>query len=160
MLHFAAERGRGEAARERIFRAYMSEGQAIGDREVLATLANEAELDAGEVRALLATDAYASEVRADESEAAAKGIQGVPHFRIGPQILSGAQPAELLLAAMRQAIERLDVKAVDRQRRAGLRFFFFFRTPAPSAAFRLLSSIGPAADRQHASACRCLRAAR
>ena len=103
VLHFAAERGRGEAARERIFRAYMSEGRAIGDQEVLATLAGQAELDAGEVRALLATDAYASEVRADESEAAAKGIHGVPHFRIGSQALSGAQPAELLLAAMRQA---------------------------------------------------------
>lgn len=108
VLHFAAERGRGEEARERIFRAYMSEGRMIGDPRVLAELAGEAGLDAAEVLALLATDAYADEVRADESEAAAKGIGGVPHFRIGTEGLFGAQPAPLLLAALRKAVEGLE----------------------------------------------------
>ena len=47
---------------------------------------------------MLATDAYAEEVRADEDDARELGITGVPFFVIGGRYaVSGAQPAELLL---------------------------------------------------------------
>jgi predicted DsbA family dithiol-disulfide isomerase len=46
----------------------------------------------------------ANEVRADEREAAELGITGVPFFVLGRRYaVSGAQPAELLLQALRQA---------------------------------------------------------
>jgi predicted DsbA family dithiol-disulfide isomerase len=103
VLHLALERGVQDAVKERLLRAYMTEGEAISDPATLARLAGEAGLDVDEVVALLATDTYAPEVRADEEEAAALGIRGVPFFVIGRYAVSGAQPAEVLLRALHQA---------------------------------------------------------
>ncbi|WP_437757774.1 DsbA family oxidoreductase [Sorangium sp. So ce1389] len=104
VLHLAAERGAQDAVKERLLRAYMTEGEAIGDPEVLARLAGEAGLDPDEVRAALEGDAYAREVRADEAEARAIGITGVPFFAFGGRYgASGAQPAEQLLHVLQKA---------------------------------------------------------
>jgi predicted DsbA family dithiol-disulfide isomerase len=113
VLHLAADRGRQDAVKERFLRGYMTEGEAIGDPEVLVRLAAEAGLDAEEVRAALADDAYAREVRTDEAEASDLGIRGVPFFVIGGRYaVSGAQPAELLLRALVQAWSELEAKPV------------------------------------------------
>src|SRR5580700_2965552 len=104
VLHLAAERGLQDAVKDRFFRGYMSEGQAIGEREVLVRLASEAGLDADEVRAVLASDRYASEVRAEEDAARRLGIQGVPFFIFaGKYAVSGAQPADVMLRVLEQA---------------------------------------------------------
>jgi predicted DsbA family dithiol-disulfide isomerase len=104
VLHLAAERGVQNAVKERFFRGYMSEGQAIGDHEVLVRLASEAGLDAEEVRAVLASDRYAEEVREDEAIAQAIGVTGVPFFVLGDKYaISGAQPADVMLRALEQA---------------------------------------------------------
>ena len=104
VLHLAAERGVQGAVKERFLRGYMTEGQAIGDHEVLVRLASEAGLDAEEVRAVLASDRYASDVREEEDAARSLGITGVPFFVLGGKYaVSGAQPAELLLRALEQA---------------------------------------------------------
>ncbi|WP_437816298.1 DsbA family oxidoreductase [Sorangium sp. So ce1078] len=104
VLHLAAERGAQDAAKERLLRAYMTEGEAIGEPEVLARLAGEAGLDSAEVREALAGDAFAAEVRADEAEARAIGITGVPFFAFGGRYgVSGAQPAEALLGVLQRA---------------------------------------------------------
>ncbi len=90
--------------KERFLRAYMTEGQAIGEPAVLAPLAVEAGLDAAEVADLLATDRYAAEVRADERLAQELGISGVPFFVLAGRLgVSGAQPAQVLAGALRQA---------------------------------------------------------
>jgi predicted DsbA family dithiol-disulfide isomerase len=104
VLHLAAERGVQGAVKERLMRGYMSEGEAIGEHEVLVRLASEAGLDAEEVRAVLASDRYASEVRAEEAAARAMGVNGVPFFVLGGKYaVSGAQPAEMMLRALEQA---------------------------------------------------------
>jgi predicted DsbA family dithiol-disulfide isomerase len=104
VLHLAQRRGVQGVVKERLLRAYMTEGEPIGDREVLARLGGEAGLDAEEVRGALASGAYAREVRADEAQASELGIRGVPFFVLGGRYaLSGAQPAELLLRALVQA---------------------------------------------------------
>jgi predicted DsbA family dithiol-disulfide isomerase len=104
VLHLAAARGLQDAVKERFFRGYMSEGQAIGEREVLVRLASEAGLAADEVRAVLASDRYASEVRAEEEVARKLGIHGVPFFVLaGKYALSGAQPADVILRTLEQA---------------------------------------------------------
>jgi predicted DsbA family dithiol-disulfide isomerase len=104
LLHLAAERGSMDAVKERFLRGYLTEGEAIGDPETLARLAAHAGLDPDEVRAVLATDAYARDVRADEQQGQALGIQGVPFFLVGRRYaLSGAQPAEVILRALEQA---------------------------------------------------------
>lgn len=104
VLHLAAARGKQDAVKERFLQGYLCEGLAIGEREVIARLAREAGLDADEVEATLASDAYAHDVRGDEAQASALGIHGVPFFVIGRRYgISGAQPAELLRAALEKA---------------------------------------------------------
>jgi predicted DsbA family dithiol-disulfide isomerase len=108
VLHLAAARGLQDAVKERFFRGYMSEGEAIGEREVLVRLASEAGLAADEVRAVLASDRYASEVREDEEEARKLGIHGVPFFVLaGKYAFSGAQPVDVMLRALEQAWKSL-----------------------------------------------------
>jgi predicted DsbA family dithiol-disulfide isomerase len=103
LLHLAARQGLQGALKERLFRAYLSEGLAIGERAVLRGLAAEVGLDADEVEGLLAGDLFADEVRDEEREASSIGIEGVPFFLIGRRYaVAGAQTSELLLGALRQ----------------------------------------------------------
>ncbi len=97
LLHLAAERARQHEVKERLFAAYLSEGRIIGDRDTLLDVAKDAGLDVTEARAVLDGDGYADAVRADEGEAAAFGITGVPFFVFDRRYgVSGAQPAGLL----------------------------------------------------------------
>lgn len=111
VLHLAHERGKQDAVKERFLRAYMTEGEPIGDPETLVRLAGEAGLEPEEVRATLASDAFTKEVREDEDEAREVGINGVPFFVLGGKYaVSGAQPASLLLRALNQAWKELEAK--------------------------------------------------
>ncbi len=104
VLHLAHERGVQGAVKERFLRAYMTEGEPIGEPETLARLGGEAGLDAEEVRAVLAGDTYAREVRSDEEQARSAGINGVPFFVFARRYaVSGAQTPEVLLEALTQA---------------------------------------------------------
>jgi len=107
LLHLAHERGLQDAVKERFMHGYLCEGEAIGERETLQRLATDAGLDSDETAALLATDLYANEVRADQSTAHQLGIDGVPFFRIGRYGVAGAQPAELLLSTLHKAWDEL-----------------------------------------------------
>jgi predicted DsbA family dithiol-disulfide isomerase len=109
LLHLAKERGSQDALKERLLRAYMTEGEAIGATETLERLAAEVGLDVDEVRRVLASDVYATEVRADEEDAHRIGITGVPFFVFDFRYaVSGAQPADILLAALTKAWDELD----------------------------------------------------
>jgi predicted DsbA family dithiol-disulfide isomerase len=104
LVHLAHESGRQDAMKERLMRAYLTEGEAIGTHPVLERLGAEVGLDADRVRETLASDAFASDVRADEKRARQLGITGVPFFVLGGRYgVSGAQSPELLLEAIRQA---------------------------------------------------------
>ncbi len=102
LLHLAAERRVQDAVKERLMRATFTDGEPVGDVETLVRLGAEAGLDADEARDVLASDRYADEVRADELQARAYGISGVPFFVVdGRYGVSGAQPA----AALREVLE-------------------------------------------------------
>jgi predicted DsbA family dithiol-disulfide isomerase len=104
VLRLAAERGVHDAVKERLFRAYFTEGEPIGDRDVLARLGGEAGLDVTEVQALLAGERYADEVRADEAAARSIGVTGVPFFVVdGRFAVSGAQAPDALLQVLDRA---------------------------------------------------------
>jgi predicted DsbA family dithiol-disulfide isomerase len=106
VIHLAATRGIQSEMKERLFRAYMTEGKAISDRNELALLAGEVGLDAEEVRAMLETDAFVEDVRSDELRARRIGVSGVPFFVIDGRFgVSGAQPSEVLLEGLRRAAE-------------------------------------------------------
>jgi predicted DsbA family dithiol-disulfide isomerase len=104
LIHLAAAHGKQDEAKERLMRAYFTEGVAIGDREALVALAADIGLDGDEARAALDGDAYADAVREDERLAQRIGIQGVPFFVLDRRLgVSGAQPAEVLVQALEQA---------------------------------------------------------
>jgi predicted DsbA family dithiol-disulfide isomerase len=114
LLHLAHERGVQDALKERMLRAYLTEGQAIGDREVLVALARDAGLDADEAQRTLETERYAAEVRQDEALARELGITGVPFFVLGGRLgVSGAQPADVLLGALDRAWRELAAPALE-----------------------------------------------
>jgi predicted DsbA family dithiol-disulfide isomerase len=114
LLHLAHERGLQDAVKERFLLGYLSQGEAIGERAVLERLATEAGLPAAEVRGVLDSDRYAAEVRADEAEARALGIQGVPFFVFDERLaVSGAQPAPVLLSALKRAFAERPTNAVQ-----------------------------------------------
>jgi predicted DsbA family dithiol-disulfide isomerase len=104
LLHLASEHGLQDALKERLFKAYFTQMQPIGDHETLQQLAIEVGLDEADVKRVLASDEYAQAVRADEQQAGAYGISGVPFFVVdGRYGISGAQPAELILQTLQRA---------------------------------------------------------
>jgi predicted DsbA family dithiol-disulfide isomerase len=104
LIHFAAQQGQQEAMQERLLRAYFSESADVGDHATLVRLAGEIGLDAEEARAVLESDRYAGEVRADEQRARAFGIGGVPFFAVDETYgISGAQPVEVFQEVLEQA---------------------------------------------------------
>lgn len=104
LLHLARAVGQQDELKGRLFTAYFTEGEAIGDPEALARLAKDVGLDPAEVDAVLATDRYLDEVRADEAEARALQVSGVPFFVIDRRYaVAGAQPVAVLVGALREA---------------------------------------------------------
>jgi predicted DsbA family dithiol-disulfide isomerase len=104
LLHLAAAHGVQDAMKERLMRAYLGEGELIGDAAVLERLALEVGLPADEVRDVVGGDRYAAQVRDDERTAAALGIRAVPFFVVDRRIgASGAHPPAALLDLLRQA---------------------------------------------------------
>jgi predicted DsbA family dithiol-disulfide isomerase len=104
LLQLAKLHGVQDAMKERLMKAYFSDGELISDRDTLRRLATEVGLDADEV---LATDAFAAEVREDEQLAASIGIQGVPFYAIDRAIgATGAQEPEVLLDMLREVRRR------------------------------------------------------
>ena len=78
-------------------RAYLTQGQVIGDPVVLERLSLEVGLPQDEVRDVLASDRFAAEVRGDERTATSLGISAVPFFVVDRAIgAAGAQPPEAL----------------------------------------------------------------
>jgi predicted DsbA family dithiol-disulfide isomerase len=102
--HLAKARGLGEPLIERLMRARQGEGADVSDRATLRALAVDVGLDAQEVDDVLAGDRFADDVRRDEAEAAAIGVQGVPFFVFDRKLaLSGAHPIEVFEHAIREA---------------------------------------------------------
>ncbi|MFN3706731.1 DsbA family protein [Microcella sp.] len=104
LLHFAKSHGKQADLKERLLRAYFTEGRHIGRADELATLAAEVGLDREAALAALSAHTYLPQVKEDMAQAVAYGIQGVPFFVLDGKFgISGAQETESFLAALRQA---------------------------------------------------------
>lgn len=105
MIHLAQSKGLGNEAKEAFFHAYMTEGLAIGEREVVEEIASRIGLDNAEVEYVLDSDELADFVRHDEKIAHEQlKVTGVPFFVFDQKLaLSGAQPREIFLQALQQA---------------------------------------------------------
>ncbi len=101
LLHAAAEQGKQHEMKERLLRAYFTEGVAIADRAELRRLADEVGVDA---RALDGDDDYAANVDDDVKAARELGVTGVPFFAIDRRFgVAGAQDPEAMLEVLRRA---------------------------------------------------------
>jgi len=105
IIHLAQSKGLGNEAEEAFFHAYMTEGLAIGEREVVEEIASRIGLDHAEVEYVLDSDELADFVRHDEKIAHEQlNVTGVPFFIFDQKLaLSGAQPREIFLQALQQA---------------------------------------------------------
>lgn len=100
-IQLAKTKGLGDAAEERLFRAYFTEGLNTADHEVLTQLGKEIGIDEAEVRATLASKDFSNEVNQDIAESRQVGVRGVPFFVLNRKYaVSGAQSAETFLGAL------------------------------------------------------------
>ena len=105
LLHWAESQGEGRqlALKHALLSAYFTDGQDVSSAEVLARLAAAAGLDADRARAILASDEYAQEVRAQEEFYTSQGITAVPSVIFNDRhLVQGGQPVELFEQALRQ----------------------------------------------------------
>jgi predicted DsbA family dithiol-disulfide isomerase len=101
LIWLAGREGLQDAIVEKLFRAYFIDAEDVGSPGVLTNIGTESGLDAASVEKLLSGDLGANEVAADEHQARAQGISGVPTFFVdGVPIASGAQKPEVLAAAL------------------------------------------------------------
>jgi len=122
VIHLAAEHGFQDAMKERLLRAYLSEGEPLGSVDTLVRLAAEVGLDADEVKAALEQQTYASAVRGDEAQAQAYGIGGVPFFVLQRHLRGKWRAvARGLLECSRAGVARADAATAYRRGGRGRR---------------------------------------
>jgi predicted DsbA family dithiol-disulfide isomerase len=108
LIHYAKAHGLQAEAKERLLRAYFVEGRHIGREAELADLAADIGLDRDDALRSLSADEYLPAVLADQQQAIAYGIRGVPFYVIGERYgLSGAQPSATFASALAQVADEL-----------------------------------------------------
>ncbi len=106
LLRWAQAAGSQGAVKEKLLTLFFIEGVDIGDPQVLADTGAAHGLDRDTVLRLLAGDTDEAEVREEIENVQRMGINGVPFFIFNSRVgASGAQPAEVIAQAMRQAME-------------------------------------------------------
>jgi predicted DsbA family dithiol-disulfide isomerase len=103
LIHWAEASGAAAAMKQKLMELYFRDGGDLTKLDVLVQAAADVGLDANDVRSRLGTDADVDLVSAHATEASNKGIIGVPTYVFAQQYaVSGAQPPEQLVAAIRQ----------------------------------------------------------
>jgi len=104
LIQLAKKHGKGDAAEERLFSAYFTEGKDTSDHATLIELAVEIGLNKEEVITMLAGAAYSNEVKADINEAAEIGVRGVPFFVFDRKYaISGAQSPDVFVQVLEKS---------------------------------------------------------
>lgn len=105
---YAKEHGKGNEYNDRMFRAFFQEEQDIGNLDVLTKLAGEIGLDETEFHRALESHKYRQAHQESLRHAEEMGIEAVPTFIVGNQVLQGVQG--------RKTLERaIEVAATEKQ---------------------------------------------
>jgi predicted DsbA family dithiol-disulfide isomerase len=89
--------------KQALLQAYHGDGRNPGDHTVLLDLVGQLGLDVARAQAILASDEFAAEVRAEERRWQQLGISAVPAVVVNMKhLISGGQPPEVYLQALRQ----------------------------------------------------------
>ncbi|MFM0362749.1 DsbA family oxidoreductase [Paraburkholderia sediminicola] len=108
LLHWAGIEGKQLPLKLALLRAYHAEGKDPSNHQVLVEAAQSVGLDAAQASEVLRSGIYADDVRAEEREYQAKGIQSVPAIIFnGRYLVSGGQPVE----AFEQVIQQILAEA-------------------------------------------------
>lgn len=111
LIQMAKKKGKGDAAEERLFKAYFTEGKNTADHSTLIQLGKEIGLDDSEVKTMLAGKEFSEEVQKDLSEADQIGVTGVPFFVFDRKYaVSGAQDSKIFLDTLTKAWENFGKK--------------------------------------------------
>jgi len=103
LLHWAELEGRQLELKHALFKAYFTDGENPGAHEVLLRLAGEVGLDRARAQEILASDAYAEDVRKLERHYLEHGINAVPAVIVNERhLIQGGQPAEVFELALRR----------------------------------------------------------
>jgi len=104
LIQLAKKHDLGDAAEERLFRAYFTEGRDVADHNTLMQLGIDIGLRAVAVGEMLGNNDHTQDVIDDIKQAEVLGIRGVPFFVIdGRYGISGAQPAALFADGLQKA---------------------------------------------------------
>lgn len=104
LIHLAKESGKQDAMKERLLKAYFSEGRNVDDFETLLELGKEVGLDVEKIKALLNSNQYEDAVSQDIYESRLIGVRGVPFFVLDRKFgISGAQPDEVFDQTLEKA---------------------------------------------------------
>jgi predicted DsbA family dithiol-disulfide isomerase len=105
LIGLAGEQGVQDAVVEGLFRAYFTEGRDISSRQKLLDVVAKAGLDRKGAEAVLNSDNGLEAIKEADSLARRFRVDGVPFFIVNGKItMSGAQQADALLDAFRQAL--------------------------------------------------------
>jgi predicted DsbA family dithiol-disulfide isomerase len=105
VIRWAKETGVEDEIVSALFKAYFEDGRDIGDSDILAHIAASVGMDGDGVKRLLETDTDTDSVMQEIAEAGRIGVTGVPFFILASRLaVSGAQPANILIDAIRQAM--------------------------------------------------------
>lgn len=110
VIHWAGMEGaeKQQAVVDGLFTAYFEEGRDIGDRDVLADIADSAGLDAAAIRRALDTDADREDIASRDAHSRERGVTGVPTFVIANQhVVPGAQQPDLWVRLIDEIKEQL-----------------------------------------------------
>lgn len=112
LIHWAGIEARQLLVVDLLFKAYFVEGRDIGSHEVLADIADMAEMDAGLITRLLASDADIADIRARDAHSRDMGISAVPTFVVANQhAVPGAQPTDLWVKVISDIIAQIGDKS-------------------------------------------------
>ncbi len=109
LIHWAGIEQRQTFVVDLLFKAYFVEGRDISNHEVLADIADTAEMDAATVTKLLSSDADTADIRARDKHSREMGVNSVPTFIVAQQhAVPGAQPPEVWANVITEIMGKLD----------------------------------------------------
>ncbi len=109
LIHWAGLEALQDDMVEALFQAYFVNGQDIGDKQVLAELAQTVGLDQAVIARALESDADIEMIKDRDAHSRKMGVTGVPTFVVAQQhVLSGAQPVELWRKVITELFEADD----------------------------------------------------
>jgi len=104
LIHFAKKQGKGGEMKERLLKAYFSDGENVDDPNTLIKLEAEIGLNESEIKSMLASNQFDDAVDQDIYESRLIGVRGVPFFVLDRKFgISGAQPDEVFEETLEKA---------------------------------------------------------